>query len=80
MNAPIRASWVAACTNRHLSPLIGYLRPPAVVGMGSHGWRAVLQVFASVRAPRRILAAAGSYWTAADGTRVFAVGHLARSA
>ncbi len=75
MNAAIRASWVDACTQRHLRPLIGYLRPAAVVGMGNQGWRAVLQVFRLVRAPRRISLAAGSCWSAADGTWVFAVGH-----
>lgn len=75
MNAAIRASWVTACAQRHLLPLIGYLRPAAIVGMGSHGWRAVRQVFRLVEAPGRISLAAGSSWTAADGTRVFAVGH-----
>jgi hypothetical protein len=42
MNAAIRVSWVDACTQRHLRPLIGYLRPAAVVGMGNQGWRPVL--------------------------------------
>jgi hypothetical protein len=64
-----------ACTQRHLRPLIGYLRPAAVVGMGNQGWRAVLQVSRLVRAPRRISLAAGSCWSAADGTWAFAVGH-----
>jgi hypothetical protein len=43
--------------------------------MGNQGWRAVLQVSRLVRAPRRISLAAGSCWSAADGTWVFAVGH-----
>jgi hypothetical protein len=75
MNTAIRASWVTACTERHLLPLIGYLLPAAVVGMGNHGWRAVRQVFRLAETPRRISLAAGSCWSAADGTRVFAVGH-----
>jgi hypothetical protein len=75
MNTAIRASWVDASKQRHLLPLIGYLQPAAVVGMGNQGWRAVLQVFRLVEAPRRISLAARSGWTAVDGTWVFAVGH-----
>jgi hypothetical protein len=73
MNAAIRVSWVDACTQRHLRPLISYLRPAAVVGMSNQGWRPVLQVLRLVEAPRRISLAAGSCWTAADGIWVFAV-------
>jgi hypothetical protein len=75
MNAPIRASWVDACSEQHLRPLIGFLRPPIVVGMGNAGWRAVRRVFGLHQAPQRISEAAGSYWSAEDRTRVFAVGH-----
>src|SRR6266481_7735148 len=75
MNGAIRSSWVNACADEHLRPLVKYLKPPVVVGMGNCGWRAVRRVFALVAAPKRISAAAGSSWTAADRTRVFAVGH-----
>ncbi len=75
MSAAIRASWIDACTERHLRPLIRLLRPPVVVGMGAAGWRAVRRVFALHEAPRRLAQAAGGCWSAADRTRVFAVGH-----
>jgi hypothetical protein len=75
MNSPIRASWVDACSERHLLPLLSFLRPPVVVGMGNAGWRAVRWVFALHDAQRQISRAAGSDWMAEDGTRVFAVGH-----
>jgi uracil-DNA glycosylase len=75
MNASILASWVDACTDRHLSPLIRLLRPPVVVGMGNAGWRAVRQVFSLRDAPQPISRAAGCSWIAEDRTRVFAVGH-----
>ncbi len=75
MNAAIRSSWVSTCAEQHLRPLVRYLKPPVVVGMGNCGWRAVRQVFALAEAPERISNAAGSSWIAADQTRVFAVGH-----
>jgi len=75
MNAPILSSWVSACTETHLLPLVRYLKPPAVVGMGNCGWRAVRQLFGLEDAPRQISQAAGRSWTAADQTRLFAVGH-----
>ena len=75
MNSPIRTSWVDACSERHLLPLISFLRPPVVVGMGNAGWRAVRHVFALRGAPRQISHAAGSHWIAEDDTRVFAAGH-----
>jgi uracil-DNA glycosylase len=75
MSGPIRQSWVAACTERHLVPLLARLRPPVVVGMGGCGWRAVRQAFALLAAPLPISRAAGADWDATDGTRVFAVGH-----
>ena len=75
MNGAVRWSWVSACTDRHLRPLVRYLKPPIVVGMGNCGWRAVRRVFALQQAPDRISQAAGSSWFAADETRVFAVGH-----
>ncbi len=75
MSAPIRSSWVRACTEQHLRPLMRWLKPPVVVGMGNCGWQAVRRVFALSHAPRAISRAAGRDWTAADETRVFAVGH-----
>jgi uracil-DNA glycosylase len=75
MDAAIPSSWVDACADRHLSPLVRYLKPPVVVGMGSCGWRAVRRVFALQQAPERISQSAGLSWTAANDTRVFAVGH-----
>jgi uracil-DNA glycosylase len=75
MSGPIRQSWVTACTERHLRPLLEWLQPPVVVGMGACGWRAVRQAFTLQRAPLPISRAAGCDWVAADGTRVFAVGH-----
>ncbi len=75
MNAAIRSSWVSACADQQLRPLVRYLKPPVVVGMGNCGWRAVRRVFALADMPERISDAAGSSWTAADQTRVFAVGH-----
>jgi DNA polymerase len=75
MNGSILSSWVDSCAETHLVPLIRYLRPPVVVGMGSNGWRAVRRVFALYDAPRPIAQAAGFSWIAADQTRIFAVGH-----
>jgi len=75
MNRPIRSSWIKTCTERHLRPLVRWLKPPVVVGMGNCGWQAVRQAFGLAHAPRRISAAAGSAWTAAAQTRIFAVGH-----
>jgi uracil-DNA glycosylase len=75
MSGPIRASWVDACTDSHLVPLLLLLQPPVVVGMGGHGWRAARKALTLRDAPLPISQAAGSDWVAADGTRVFAVGH-----
>jgi uracil-DNA glycosylase len=75
MDGAIRSSWVDACADRHLRPLLRHLKPPVVVGMGKHGWAAVRRVFALDHAPERITHAAGCSWVAADETRVFAVGH-----
>jgi uracil-DNA glycosylase len=75
INGPLRSSWVNTCTERHLRPLVAWLAPPVVVGMGSCGWRAVRQLFGLLRAPRPIAFAAGRAWVSADRTRVFAVGH-----
>jgi uracil-DNA glycosylase len=75
MNTPILASWVDACTERHLTPLIRFLKPPAVVGMGNAGWRAVRRIFALCHAPQLISRAAGGEWLSEDQTRIFAVGH-----
>jgi uracil-DNA glycosylase len=75
MDGAIRSSWVDACADQHLRPLVRYLKPLVVVGMGSCGWRAVRQVFTLEKAPERISSAAGSSWISLDETRVFAVGH-----
>jgi hypothetical protein len=76
MNAPILANWVDACSEQHLLPLLHFLKPPIVVGMGSAGWRAVRLVYGLHGTPRQISDAAGSDWIAEDDTtRVFAVGH-----
>jgi hypothetical protein len=75
MNGAILTSWIDACTDRHLMPLVRLLRPPVVVGMGNAGWRAVRRVFGLADAPPRISQAAGHCWIAAERTRVFAVGH-----
>jgi uracil-DNA glycosylase len=75
MDAPILASWVRACTERHLVPLLRHLRPPVVVGMGARGWQAVRHAFALHDPPRRVSEAIGDGWLAADGTRIFAVVH-----
>jgi uracil-DNA glycosylase len=75
MSAPICASWVRSCTAAHLVPLLRFLRPPVVVGMGSRGWQAVRQAFALIGAPHLISSAVGKSWMAADGTHVFAVMH-----
>jgi hypothetical protein len=75
MDGAVLSSWVDACADKHLRPLVGYLKPPVVVGMGRCGWRAVRRIFALEGAPDRISHAAGSSWIAADGTHVFAVGH-----
>ena len=75
MDGAIRSSWVDACADGHLTPLVRYLKPPVVVGMGSCGWRAVRRVFALQQAPERISQSAGLSWTGPNDTRVFAVGH-----
>ncbi|MBO0739289.1 MAG: hypothetical protein J2P48_22585 [Alphaproteobacteria bacterium] len=75
MNGAILSRWVDTCTQTHLLPLIGYLKPRTVVGMGNAGWRAVRRAFALHDAPPRISRAAGHHWLAANGTGVFAVGH-----
>ena len=75
MSAPILPRWVNSCTERHLIPLLRYLKPPVVVGMGGCGWRAVRRAFALHDAPARISKAAGSSWISTDRTHVFAVGH-----
>jgi len=75
VNGAVAWSWVDTCAEKHLLPLIRWLKPPIVVGMGGCGWRAVRRIFALKHAPLPISRAAGSAWTAADQTRVFAVGH-----
>ena len=75
MSGPIRAGWVRTCTDAHLRPLLLWLQPAVVVGMGSCGWHAVRQLFGLPEAPLAISRAAGGGWTASDRTCVFAVGH-----
>ena len=75
MDGAVRPSWVDTCAEEHLRPLVHYLKPPVVIGMGSCAWRAVRRVFALEAAPERISHAAGSSWITANRTRVFAVGH-----
>jgi hypothetical protein len=75
MSGPIRARWVETCSERHLRPLVLWLAPPVVVGMGGQGWRAVRRVFSLSEAPLPIAHAAGGTWLGAEGTCVFAVGH-----
>jgi len=75
MSGPILSRWVDTCTERHLRPLVSYLKPPIIVGMGNAGWRAVRCVFALHDAPLSISRVAGSTWTSKNQTRVFAVGH-----
>ena len=75
MSSAIRSSWVDRCADAHLMPLVRFLRPPIVVAMGAQAWRAVRRVFALDDTPMRVSEAAGGDWVAADGTRVFAVGH-----
>ncbi len=75
MDGAVRTSWVDACADAHLLPLVSFLKPPVVVGMGSCGWRAVRRVFGLENTPRRISHAAGLFWIAEQDTRVFAVGH-----
>jgi DNA polymerase len=74
MAGPILSSWVDACTERHLCPLLRLLNPPVVVGMGGAGWRAVRRACELETAPRLISHAAGSCW-AKGQTQIFAVGH-----
>ncbi len=71
----VRRAWVRKCTQRHLVPLLKFLRPPVVVGMGGFGWLAVRQAFRVTSAPSRLADAAGSYWQTDAGNTVFAVGH-----
>lgn len=75
MNAPILTGWVNACVEKHLTPLMRYLKAPIVVGMGASGWRAARRIFSLTKAPLQISEAAGFAWYAEDGTHVFAVGH-----
>ena len=75
MSGPLRASWVKTCTDAHLVPLLRYLKPPLVVGMGSWGWRAVRRALGLTQTPAAISQAAGLSWQGPDQTRVFAIAH-----
>jgi DNA polymerase len=78
MNARIKERWMDACAQNHLLPLINYLNPPIVVGMGTMGWRAVRRVFQLAGTPQGIKLAAGGSWRTSTGARVFAVVHCSR--
>jgi hypothetical protein len=77
MNQQIKIRWVQECTRRHLAPLVRYLKPPVVVGMGRCGWPAVRLLYCSSlrHTSEKISVVAGNSWTVDDGTVVFAVGH-----
>ncbi len=75
MSAQIRERWVKSCSIHHLVPLLTYLKPRVIVGMGKHGWMAVRLALMLNQAPILISAAAGSSWITADKQHVFAVGH-----
>ena len=73
MSGPIKDPWVRACATLHLVPLLKYLRPPVVVGMGK-GWLAVRTALGLKDAPNLMSQAAGRSWKTKDHF-VFAVGH-----
>jgi hypothetical protein len=77
MNAPLRTGWVRECTRHHLVPLVRYLKPLVVVGMGGLGWAAVRMLYWSSlqHTSEKISRVAGCQWTVDDGIVVFAVGH-----
>jgi DNA polymerase len=75
MNAPIKKSWVRNCSAHYLRPLIRFLQPPVIVGMGSGGWMAVREALDLSGVPDSISQAAGNRWRTALGQAVFAVGH-----
>jgi len=75
MATPIKPRWVKACAGSHLLPLAQFLRAPIVVSMGATAWRAVRLVFGLSGVPVKITLAAGSSWSAQDGTRLFPVCH-----
>jgi len=78
MNAQIKDRWVQACSTHHLIPLLAYLNPPVIVGMGKQGWMSVRQALRLMDAPKPIGEAAGNSWMTPDGRCVFAVGHCSQ--
>jgi uracil-DNA glycosylase len=74
MNAPILDWWVKTCATNHLRPLVERLKPPIVVAMGGHAWRATCVALEIVGVPQKIGDAAGGEWDV-RGIKVFAVGH-----
>ena len=76
MNRAISAKWVRNCATQQLRPLIEQLKPEIIVGMGSHGWRAVRSAFDLKDVPKKLSEAAGQSWKVSDFS-VFAVGHCA---
>jgi uracil-DNA glycosylase len=76
MNRAISAKWVRNCATKQLRPLIEQLQPTIVVGMGSHGWRAVRSAFDLKDAPKKLSEVAGQSWKLGESF-VFAVGHCA---
>jgi len=74
MSGPIKNSWVRDCSDNRLPPLVQFLSPKIVIGMGRHGWFAVRRLFKLTDAPLSIKQAAGRPWPVGDQT-IFAVGH-----
>jgi hypothetical protein len=74
MNTKILPSWVTACAINHLRPLVERLKPPIVVAMGAHAWRATCVALQIHGVPQKIGDAAGGDWDV-RGIKVFAVGH-----
>ena len=74
MNSPVADRWVRTCAENHLRPLIELLKPSAVVGMGSQGWRATRVAFGFGEAPSAIGEAAGRIWEC-SGKLLCAAGH-----
>ena len=74
MNSEVKDWWVKSCAINHLRPLVERLKPPIVVAMGGHAWRAVCVALEINGVPRTITDAAGGEWEV-RGIKVFAVGH-----
>ncbi len=74
MDASIKDRWVRNCSDTQLTPLINFLSPKIIVGMGKHGWAAVRRALNVSEASPSVTKAAGRSWQV--GTRtVFPVVH-----